>query len=367
MPPIPARSASQQRRKNSTTFAAIGSIRRTSFASSRKSRRATPTAFCRRTRTPPKNSRSARSQISIISARNGSPMRTKRSTARSPPPMAGPRLFQPKPPWKNSSPSISRVARGSKVELAPPARSAPKNPLPSPLRQLDDGLEGFVAGLFHQAQIRLAKTDGQERRTAFFGQAGERGIKNIEMRAGHGSKRGEDFRRGVAHGKIVAARPMCLQNLDRDKKLAARAMPRKCPNRPGDPIGNPRMSGGLAARGSLRSVEDERGKPQKIRACRLCIGFERRDGIHRLPIKGVPPRDNQFEERRFRQIEARDRIEQGGGDGIGLGLGHIGRPFERVPPPLEADLAKQGLGDDFVHAGDFETESIEGVDVPPRL
>ena len=127
------------------------------------------------------------------------------------------------------------------------------------------------------------------------------------------------------------------------------------------------MEGGIAARGSLRSVEDERGKPQKIRACRLCIGFERRDGIHRLPIKVVPPRDNQFEERRFRQIEARDRIEQGGGDGIGLGLGHIGRPFERVPPPLEADLAKQGLGDDFVHAGDFETESIEGVDVPPRL
>src|ERR1700730_14616777 len=244
MPPIPARSASQQRRKNSTTFAAIGSIRRTSFASSRKSRRATPTAFCRRTRTPPKNSRSARSQISIISARNGSPMRTKRSTARSPPPMAGPRLFQPKPPWKNSSPSISRVARGSKVELAPPARSAPKNPLPSPLRQLDDGLEGFVAGLFHQPQIRLAKAGGQERRTAFFGQAGERGIKNIEMRAGDSaqfSKRGQDSRRGAPGGKIVAARPMRLQNPGRDKNLAARGMPRQSPDQPGAPIRNHHM------------------------------------------------------------------------------------------------------------------------------
>ena len=126
------------------------------------------------------------------------------------------------------------------------------------------------------------------------------------------------------------------------------------------------MEGGIAARGSLRSVEDERGKPQKIRACRLCIRFERDDGIHRLAIKAAPPRGNQFEERRFRQIEARDRIEKGGGNGIGLGLATM-CPFERVPPPLEPDFTKQGLGDDFAHAGDFETERIECVDIRPRL
>ncbi len=85
-----------------------------------------------------------------------------------------------------------------------------------------------------------------------------------------------------------------------------------------------------------------------------------------IAIKVVPPRSNQFEERRFRQIEPRDRIEKGGGDGIGLGLARM-CPFERVPPPLEPDFAKQGLGDDFAHAGDFETESIEGVDMRPRL
>lgn len=76
------------------------------------------------------------------------------------------------------------------------------------------------------------------------------------------------------------------------------------------------------------------------------------------------PRNNQFEERRFWQIEPRDRIEKGGGDGIGLGLA---RPFERVPPPLQTDFAKQGLGHDLMHAGDFETEGIEGVDMRPRL
>ena len=91
------------------------------------------------------------------------------------------------------------------------------------------------------------------------------------------------------------------------------------------------------------------------------------DGLDRLAIKAAPPRGNQFEERRFRQIEPRDRIEKGGGNGIGLCLTRIGRPFERVPPPLEADFAKQGLGDDFAHAGDFEAESIEGVNVAPRL
>jgi hypothetical protein len=257
-------------------------------------------------------------------------------------------------------------ARG-KPELTPPARGAPKNPLPLPLRQLDDGLEGFVAGLFHQPQIRLAKADGQERRTAFFWQAGEPGIKNIEMRAGKGArirKRGQDSRRGVAHGRIVAASPMRLQNLDRDKNLAPRAMPRQSPDQPGSPIGNPRMEGGIAARGSLRSVEDERGKPQKIRTRRLYIGFEGVDGLDRIAIKVALPRGNQFEERRFWQIEARDRIAQRCGDRVGV---RIGRPVERVPPPLQPDFAKQGLGDDFAHAGDFETESIEGVDMQPRL
>jgi hypothetical protein len=34
---------------------------------------------------------------------------------------------------------------------------------------------------------------------------------------------------------------------------------------------------------------------------------------------------------------------------------------------LESDFTKQGLGDDFAYAGDFEAESIEGVDVAPRL
>jgi hypothetical protein len=160
---------------------------------------------------------------------------------------------------------------------------------------------------------------------------------------------------------------MRLQNLDRDKNLAPRAMPRQSPDQPRNSIGNPCMEGGIAARGSLLSVEDERGKPEKIRTCRLCIGFERRDGIHRLTIKVPPPCRYQFEERRSWQIEARDRIEKGGGDRIGLGLARIGRPFERVPPPLQSNFAKQGLGDDFAHSGDFEAESIEGVDVPPRL
>jgi hypothetical protein len=66
-----------------------------------------------------KKLRSARLQISIISARNGSPMRMKRSTAPSPPPMAGPRIFQPKRRWKSSSLSISRVARGWKSGASP--------------------------------------------------------------------------------------------------------------------------------------------------------------------------------------------------------------------------------------------------------
>ena len=57
---------------------------------------------------------------------------------------------------------------------------------------------------------------------------------------------------------------MRLQNLDRDKNLAARTLPRQRPDQPGDPIGNPGVEGGVATRRSLRSVEDERGKPQKI-------------------------------------------------------------------------------------------------------
>jgi len=189
------------------------------------------------------------------------------------------------------------------------------------------------------------------------------------MRAGNGTRireRGQDSLRGVVCGKIVAARPMRLQNLDRDKNLAARAIPRQSPDQPGDPIGNPRMEGSVAARGRLLSIEDQRGEAEKIRTCRVCIGFQRFDGFNHIAVKVVPPRGNQFEERRFWQIEARDRIEKGGGDGIGLGLARM-RPFERVPPPLEPDFAKQGLGDDFAYAGDFEAESIEGVDVAPRL
>jgi hypothetical protein len=263
---------------------------------------------------------------------------------------------------------VLSLARG-KAKLTPPARGAPKNPLPSPLRQLDDSLEGFVARLFHQTQIRLAKADGQKGGSAFIRQAGELGIKNIEMRASNTAqirKRGQESRRGAPGGKIVAVRPMRLQNLDRDKNLAARTLPKQRPDQPGDPIGNPGVEGGVATRRSLRSVEDERGKPQKIRACRLCMRLEGGDGLDRLAIKAAPPRGNQFEERRFRQIEARDRIEKGGGDGIGLGLARM-RPFERVPPPLEPDFTKQGLGDDFAHAGDFETERIECVDIRPRL
>ena len=103
---------------------------------------------------------------------------------------------------------------------------------------------------------------------------------------------------------------------------------------------------------------------KRFEACRFCISFERCDRLRRLSIKVVPPRGNQFEKRRFWQIEASDRIEKGSGDRIGLGLA---RSFERVPPPLQPDFAKQGLGDDFVHPGDFETESIEGVDVPPQV
>src|SRR6202035_5049927 len=93
-------------------------------------------------------------------------------------------------------------------------------------------------------------------------------------------------------------------------------------------------------------------------------GFEGADGLDRIAIKVPPPRGNQVEERRSWQIEPRDRIEKGGGDGIGLGLA---RPFERVSPPLQPDFAEQGLGDNFAHAGGLKAESIEGVDMRPPL
>jgi hypothetical protein len=132
------------------------------------------------------------------------------------------------------------------------------------LRRLDDGLQRIVAKLFHQPQIRLAKADGQERRADFVGQAGELGIENIEMRAGTRvqlRKRRQDLRRGMTRNKIVAACAMPVQNVGRDKNLSARGMPRQGPQQPGNPIGNARMEGGIAARGSLRAVEDARGKP----------------------------------------------------------------------------------------------------------
>lgn len=258
---------------------------------------------------------------------------------------------------------------GGKAKLAPPSGSAPKIPLPFPLRQLDGGLERIVAGLFHHAQIRLAKTGGQERGADFVGQARELGIKNIEMRAGTReqiSDRGEDLFRGKARNKILAPRPMRLHNLGRDKNLAPRAMPRQCPDQPGDPIGNPRMEGGITARGSLRSVEDQRGDAKKIRACGLGIGLKRRNRLHRFAVKIGGPRDNQFAERRFRQIETGNRIEKSGGDRIGPRIAIVS-PVERVPPPLKPYFAKQRLGDDFSHAGGLKAESIERMNMRPEL
>src|SRR6516165_11749117 len=75
-------------------------------------------------------------------------------------------------------------------------------------------------------------------------------------------------------------------------------------------------------------------------------------------------RFDQFEEQHYGQVKARNRIEKRGRYGIGHGLPLIGS-FERVAPPLEADLAKQRFRDELIDARHFVVESIKGMNMPP--
>src|SRR5450631_2892976 len=124
------------------------------------------------------------------------------------------------------------------------------------------------------------------------------------------------------------------------------------------------MARDAETRDRLLPVKDERGEAEKMGASRFRVGFERAGRFHRIGIEVGEPRVDQFKERRFRQAETGDRIEESTGDGIGPGA-RLGLSIKRVPPPLEPDFAEQGLGDDLPHARDFETESIEGMNVPP--
>ena len=168
----------------------------------------------------------------------------------------------------------------------------------------------------------------------------------------------------MARDKIVAARPMRLQNLGRDKHLAARGMPRQCPEQPGDPIGNPRMEGGVATRGRFLPVENQHGEAEKISSMSPLYRLRALRPIASDLHKGRAPRA-EINSRSGAFGRSKRAIVSRRAAATGLALASPA-PFERVPPPLQPDFAKQGLGDDFVHAGDFKTERIEGVDVPPQ-
>ena len=75
---------------------------------------------------------------------------------------------------------------------------------------------------------------------------------------------------------------------------------------------------------------------------------------------------DQREQRLGRQRALRDGVEQRRRDRIGQDLA-ARLPGQRIAPPLQPDFARQRLARRFAHPRDLAGESVERIEMPPRL